>query len=30
MRDASRRLARPNAAARIARILLDLAKESPA
>jgi UDP-N-acetylglucosamine--N-acetylmuramyl-(pentapeptide) pyrophosphoryl-undecaprenol N-acetylglucosamine transferase len=29
MRDASRRLARPNAAARIARILLDLAKELP-
>jgi len=29
MRDASRRLARPNAAARIAHILLDLAKELP-
>jgi len=29
MRDASRRLARPNAASRIAGILLDLAKEGP-
>ncbi len=30
MREASRRLARPHAAARIARILLDLAREAPA